>query len=238
MEHLAASIIQEAEDVHQVDLTPSRMDHFVRYLTDGTMSDNPPEGRWFKWRASQFVLVNEQLYKWSFSLPLLKCLRSDESDYVLWEIHEGICGNHLGARTITWKALQQGYYWLTMREDALELVKKCDRCQRFTNLQHLPSNHLSQLTSPWPFVQWKMDILGPFPPAIGQRKFLLIAIDYFTKWVEVEPLAHITEQKVKNFFQKSVICRYGLPHILITDNGRQFDNQAFRKFYEDYHIKH
>ena len=83
-----------------------------------------------------------------------------------------------------------------------------------------------------------MDILDPFSPATGQRKFLLVAIDYFTKWVEAEPLAHITEQKVENFFRKSIICRYGLPHTLITDNGRQFDNQAFRRFYEDYHIKH
>ena len=140
MEHLAALSIQEAEDVHQVDLTPSWMDRFVKFLTDGTMSNNPPEGQRFRWKASQFVLVNGQLYKRSFSLPLLTCLRLDESDYVLREIHEGICGSHLGARTIARKALRQGYYWLTMHEDALELVKRCDHCQRFTNLQHLPSN--------------------------------------------------------------------------------------------------
>ena len=151
VEYLAAPSIQEADDVHQVDLTPSWMDRFVRYLTDGTMPDNPSEGRRFRWKASQFLLVNGQLYKRSFSLPLLNCLRPDESDYVLREIHEGICGNHLGARTIARKALRQGYYWLTMREDALELVKRCDRCQQFANLQHLPSNQLSQLTSPWPF---------------------------------------------------------------------------------------
>ena len=134
MEHLAAPSIQEAEDVHQVDLTPSWMDRFVRYLTDGTMPDNPPEGQRFRWKASQFVLINGQLYKWSFSIPLLKCLRSDESDYVLWEIHEGIYENHLGVRTIAQKALRQRYYWLTMRKDALELVKRVDCCQRFTNL--------------------------------------------------------------------------------------------------------
>ena len=78
--------------------------------------------------------------------------------------------------------------------------------------------------------------MGPFSPAAGQRRFLLVAIDYFTKWVEAEPLAHITEQKVENFFQKSVIYRYELPHTVITDNGRQFDNQDFKDFYTDLHI--
>ena len=134
VEYLVAPSIQEAEDVHQVDLTPSWMDRFVKFLTDRTMPNNPPEGQRFRWKASQFVLVNRKLYKRSFFLPHLKCLRLDESDYVLREIHEGICRNHLGTRTIAQKALRQGYYWLTMHEDAMELVKRCDRCQRFTNL--------------------------------------------------------------------------------------------------------
>ena len=65
-----------------------------------------------------------------------------------------------------------------------------------------------------------MDILGPFPMVSGQRKFLLVAIDYFTKWVEAEPLAKITEVKVQDFVWKSIVCRFGLPRTLITDNGR------------------
>ena len=83
-----------------------------------------------------------------------------------------------------------------------------------------------------------MNILGPFPLATGQQKFLIVAIDYFTKWVKAEPLAHITKNKAKCFFWKSVICRYGLPHTLITDNGQQLDNQAFKDFYTDLHIHH
>ena len=64
-----------------------------------------------------------------------------------------------------------------------------------------------------------MDILGPFPLAIDQWKFLIITIDYFTKWVEAEPLAKITEAKVQDFVWKSIMCRFGLPRTLITDNG-------------------
>ena len=111
-----------------------------------------------------------------------------------------------------------------MRKDTMNLVQRCDHCQPFTDLQHLPLNQLSQLSSPWPFAQWVMDILGPFPPTTGQWKFLIIAIDYFTKWVEAKPLAQITKNKAKSFFWKLVIYRYGLPHTLIIDNDRQFDN--------------
>ena len=65
-----------------------------------------------------------------------------------------------------------------------------------------------------------MDILGPFPPTIGQRKFLLVTIDYFTKWVETEALAQITEAKVENFVRNHIIFRFGIPKVIITNNGR------------------
>ena len=63
-------------------------------------------------------------------------------------------------------------------------------------------------------------------------KFLVVGIDYFTKWVEAEPLAKITQQNVKNFVWKSIVCRYGVPRVLVSDNGRQFDNTPFRDFCE------
>lgn len=74
--------------------------------------------------------------------------------------------------------------------------------------------------------------------AKGQQKFLLVAIDYFTKWVEAEPLATITTAKVQSFIWKNIICRFGIPRVLITDNGRQFDNHGFKAFCLSYHIDH
>ena len=125
-----------------------------------------------------------------------------------------------------------------MKEDAADLVRKCDSCQRHANIQRQPASELSQLSAPWPFAQWGMDILGPFPPASGQRKFLVVAVNYFTKWVEAEPLARIAEANIKNFFWKSVVCHFGVPHTLVTDNGRQFDNQAFHEFCTELGIRH
>ena len=112
----------------------------------------------------------------------------------------------------------------------MELVKKCDRCQRYGNVQWLPAEKLTAISSPWPFTQWGIDIVGPLPQDKGQVKFLLVAIDYFTKWAETEALAMITKARIQNFVWKNIICRFGIPLMIISDNGRQFDSQGFRDF--------
>ena len=81
------------------------------------------------------------------------------------------------------------------------------------------------INHPIPFAMWGMNILGPFPMVSGEKKFLMVAIDYFTKWVEAKALVKITTKKVTQFFWESVICRYELPRILVTDNGLQFNNE-------------
>lgn len=115
-----------------------------------------------------------------------------------------------------------------MQVDAVELVKKCDKCQRFENVQQLPAKRLTTIASPWPFTQWGINILGPLPLGKGQVKFLLVAIDYFTKWVEAEALATITEARIRSFVWKNIICRFKIPRTIISDNGRHFGSQGFK----------
>jgi len=88
------------------------------------------------------------------------------------------------------------------------------------------------MVAPWPFAKWGLDILNPFPIGTRHMKFLIVGIDYFTKWVEAEPVAIITEQNVRNFVWKNIICCFGIPRVLISDNGCQFDNAPFRCFCE------
>jgi hypothetical protein len=151
------------------------------------------------------------------------------------EIHEGICGNHSGAQ-----ALQR-----EDRQSKLLLVIHASRRQhrfvqhvatsanRFANLLHSPPEVLVPMTTSWPFAQWGLDIMGPFPIGRRQLKFLVVAIDYFTKWVEAEPLATITERNIQNFVWKAVVCRFGIPRVLVSDNGKQFDNPRFRQFSQE-----
>ena len=86
------------------------------------------------------------------------------------------------------------------------------------------------MTAPWPFAQWGLDIMGPFPIAMWQLKFSIVGIDYFTKWLEAKALATITEKNVRSFIWRSIICMFRIPRVLVSDNGKQFDNVSFRDF--------
>ena len=108
------------------------------------------------------------------------------------EVHEVACGNYLRARALVHKVVLAGYYWPTIQANAKANVKVCDQCQRFSNIPRQPSEYLTLMMAPWPFAQWGLDILGPFPLGTRQMKFLVVGIDYFIKWVEVKPLAKIT----------------------------------------------
>ena len=164
----------------------------VSYLKEGKLSQGRDEAHKLRIKSAKYVLMDEVLYKRGFSQPYLKCLASDEANYVLREVHEGACGNHSGARSLVHKVVRAGYYQPTIQVDTKAYVKVYDQCQRFSNIPRQPLEYLTPMMAPWPFAQWGLDILGPFPTGTRQMKFLVVGIDYFTKWVEAEPLAKIT----------------------------------------------
>ena len=124
-----------------------------------------------------------------------------------------------------------------MLRDATNLVSKCRICQEHAKISHLPSEPLTSVTSPWPFQQWGLNILGPLPIRKGQCKFIIVVVDYFTEWAEAEPLATITEQKICNFVWRSIISRFGILRALVSDNGKHFDNAKFWDFCAQLGIK-
>jgi len=101
--------------------------------------------------------------------------------------------------------------------EAQKYVKKYDLCQRFALNIHQPSGVLNPLSNPWPFVQWGLDIVGPFPKAAGNKRYLLVGMDYFTKWVEAESLANIRDMDTKIFVWKNIVTWFEIPHTLISD---------------------
>ena len=124
-----------------------------------------------------------------------------------------------------------------MKWDSKAFVRKYDVCQRFGNAIYILAEMLYSTTSPWPFYKWGIDVVGPLPLATGQRKFMLVATDYFTKWVETKAYAHIRATQLFRFVQKNLVCRFGVPHSLISDNGLQFIIKAFQQFCTEYGIK-
>ena len=108
--------------------------------------------------------------------------------------------------------------------------QKVRQISKFFSGQSPPPTEMVLMTSPWPFAQWGIDVLEPLPQAPLQRKFLIVTIDYFTKWIEAEPLAKITERNTKNFVRKSIVCRLGILRVIISNNAKQFNNDRFKLF--------
>lgn len=173
-------------------------------------------------RMQYFLLVDGVLFKRSYARSLLWCLGPQEAEAILQEIHEGCCGNHLGGRALARKAALVEYFWPTMTRDAAWMVKACRSCQVHSHRSKHPVESMRASGVSCPFDQWGMDIVGPLSLATGQRKFLFVAIDYFSKWVEAEPLASITQHAVMQSLWKNILCRYEIPKWLVSDNGRQF----------------
>ena len=160
------------------------MTPILSFLQDGWLPQDVEEARKVRKRATRFTILNDTLYKRGFSMPYLRCVNEEEAKYVLKEIHEGICRDHVGPRSLINKVIQTGYFWPTLQKDVKEFVKKCDKCQRFGNVQRIPSEKLTTISSPWSFAQWGLDIIYPLPQGKRLVKFLLVTIDYFTKWLK------------------------------------------------------
>ncbi|KAI9089702.1 hypothetical protein K1719_028995 [Acacia pycnantha] len=187
--------------------------------------------------AAVYTMVDDQLYQKGLHTPMLRCLGAHESIYVLAEIHGGINGQHMGAKALERKALRAGYYWPTMQADANEFVKACDSCQKHAKIIWSPPSDMKYISAPWPFFKWGIDLLGPFKPAPGQLRWLIVAVDYFTKWIEAEPLATITSARVRRFIQQSIFSRSN-PYEVVTDNDTQFTDKNFQDMMVDLGITH
>ena len=123
-----------------------------------------------------------------------------------------------------------------MQEDTKVYVRNCEKCQKHSPIIHTPAADLAPLTSPWPFAQWGLDIVGPLPTVKNNRRYLLVGTDYFTKWIEAEPLAKIIEHNTEQFVWKNILTRFGVPYSIVSDNGTQFQDR-FKDFCSQYGIR-
>ncbi|GAU34548.1 hypothetical protein TSUD_219320 [Trifolium subterraneum] len=231
-ERLTKPSIEKAVEVMHIYAIDDQswMAPVYNFLKLNTLPADAKEATKIRKRACSYVLLDDKLYRRGFSIPLLKCVEETHVEFILQEIHEGINGQHIGGRSLARKALRAGYYWPTMQNDAKDHVLKCDKCQIHGDMHIAPANELKMLISPWPFSWWGMDILGPFPTVARQVKYLIVVVDYFTKWIEAEPLAKIDASHILRFFKRNVLARFGIPQVVVTDNGTQFTNKKFQEF--------
>ena len=136
------------------------------------------------------------------------------------------------------KIMRIGYFWLTMETDCFQFVQRCLECQIHGNLIHVPSSELHALTSPWSFSVWGIDIIGKISlKSSSGHEFILVAIDYFTKWVEAASYAILTSSKVSSFIRSHITYRYRVSHEMILDRGVHFRAKV-DTLLQRYGIKH
>jgi hypothetical protein len=166
----------------------------------------------------------------------MKCIPREEGKDILEEIHKGVCGNRASSRTLVSKAFRRALYWPTALGDAEELVRRCQGCQYFAKQQHVPAYKLVSIPPTWPFASWGLDMIGPLRTAPGGFNRVLVAVDKFTKWIEVKLVTCPKADRVLDFLDE-LVHHYGLPHHIITDLGSNFNNHPFCEYCENSGIK-
>lgn len=189
--------------------------------------------------SAKFFLSGSTLYKRNHDMVLLHCVDQSESDSIIKEIHEGTFGTHANGHTMARKILRAGYYWLTIEHDCIQYARTCHKCQIYADKIHVSASPLNVMTTPCPFSMWGIDMIGMIEPkASNGHRFILVAIDYFTKWVEAVSYANVTKQVVAKFIKKELICRYGIPNKIITDNGSNLNNKMMKELCKEFKIEH
>jgi hypothetical protein len=205
----------------------------VDYLEDPSREVS----RKLRYKAIEYVLLDGRLFYKSLDGVLLQCLGPEEAKRMMSEVHDGLCGAHQSAYRMKWVIRHTEYFWPTMLEDCFE-YKGCQDCQRFGNIQRVPTSALNPIIKPWPLRGWGIDLIGQInPPSSKGHKFVLLATDYFTKWVEAIPLKKVTSENTVGFVKEHIIYRFGIPQTITTDQGAQFVSSEFREFAESMGIK-
>nr|GEW34634.1 reverse transcriptase domain-containing protein [Tanacetum cinerariifolium] len=215
---------------------PTWMTQLMDYLKGGVLPGDKKEARKLRFKARQYELMEEILYRRSFLIPWLRCVGLLQAEYVMRDIHEGSCSMHVGPRSVLAKAIRLGYYWPTMHKDAHDMIRKCNDCQIHRPITRHPQQPLTPITAPWLFYKWRIDIAGPFSEGPGNVKFLIVAMDYFTKWIEAKAVATITGGQVTKFVWDTIVCHFGIPGEIISDNGKQFSDNPFKDWCDKLNI--
>ncbi|XP_021811720.1 uncharacterized protein LOC110754904 [Prunus avium] len=204
-------------EVHAVRQDPSWMDPIHAYLANGTLPDNKSDATTIRRRSARYLLLNQILYQRRLlhhftayqvqQIPRSENSHADALSRLASAIDDNI-GRHVPIEVLTRRSTTD-----------LEVHAVRQDPSWMDPIHAYLANGIAQ---------WGLDLIGPMPQGKGQVKFAIVAVDYFTKWTEAEALATITAARVEHFVWKNIICRFGLPNAIITDNGKQFDSSQFR----------
>ncbi|KAH7838883.1 hypothetical protein Vadar_032240 [Vaccinium darrowii] len=208
---------------------------YIDFLQEGALPVEKERGRQVKMSARRFFVKDGSLYRRAQDDVPLKCLSNEEAKDVLYKAHEL---EHQGGRKLYEHIIHLGYYWPWMEFDAKAHVRWCHACQKFGNLVHAPAVELHAIRAPYPFHTWAMDLVGPISLHSRKHQWILAATEVSTKWVEAVPLRNATGTTVAQFIKENIICRFGIPKVILSNNGTPFINKDVGALLQSCSIEH
>nr|KYP58899.1 Transposon Ty3-I Gag-Pol polyprotein [Cajanus cajan] len=192
--------------------------------------------KFFKY-SNYYVWDDPYLFKIGVDGLLRRCVSGAEIRDILRHCHNSPYGGHYNGERTAAKVLQSKFYWPTLFKDAYEHCKSCDKCQRTWISSKRHKLALQNILEVEVFDCWVIDFIGPFPSSFG-NKYILVAIDYISKWVDASAVKKADAKTVIKFLKKNTFCRFGLPRVLISDGGSHFCNAQLQKVLEHYNVRH
>ena len=212
---------------------------YVNYLVAKVI---PPE---FNYQKKKRFFAHLKHYYWEEPIlyrhcadqVIRRCVPEDEMHSILNHCHTLSCGGHFGGQRTAAKVLQSGFYWPSLFKDAHQFVSTCDKCQRMGNISRKDEPPMHPILEVELFDLWGIDFMGPFP-ASYKNLYILLAVDYVSKWVEAIPTRTNDAKVVAQFLRNNIFSRFGTPRALITDNGTHFCNKVIDKVLQKYGVRH
>ena len=215
---------------------------FVDYVNYLVAKVIPPE---FNYQKKKRFFAHLKHYYWEEPIlyrhcadqVIRRCVPEDEMHSILDHYHTLPCGGHFGGQRTAAKVLQSGFYWPCLFKDAHQFVFTCDKCQRMGNISRKDEPPMHPILEVELFDLWGIDVIGPFPASYNNL-YILLAVDYVSKWVEAIPTRTNDAKVVAQFLRSNFFSRFGTPRALITDNGTHFCNKVIDKVLQKYGVRH
>ncbi|KAC9586115.1 hypothetical protein E3N88_45596 [Mikania micrantha] len=223
-------------------LTVSKLPWFadiVNYLAAGVLPDH-----WTKRKRQQFLAQvryyiwdEPDLFKVGSDQIIRRCIPEEEVQEVLSLTHASACGGHFSGQKTGHRVLSCGLFWPTLFRDASVFAKQCLRCQQLGSISRRDEMPMKPILVVDIFDVWGIDFMGPFPNSHGNY-YVLVAVDYVSKWIEAIATKTNNHTVVCKFVQSNIFSRFGIPRVIISDGGSHFKNFNFGKLLKRYGVNH
>ena len=213
--------------------------HISNFLAIGEIPSDWKEQdrKYFLVKIHSYYWEEPFLFKYCADPIIRKYVSKEEQQGILSHCHKSACGGHFASQKTIMKVLQSGFYWPSLFKEANQMCRVCDRCQRLGKLSRRHMMPLNPILVVEQFDVWGIHFMGPFPTSYGHT-YILVGVDYVSKWVEAIPCKTNYHRVVLKFLKANIFFRFGVPKAIISDGGSHFCNKPFENLMDKYGVKH